>query len=162
MMFEMYFIVVDAKGDRSTVTIPIPNTVALTDLSDAVTDMAELISAVVTGGIVGAGVRIEVDVSSVVTTVAGAISDVQEKARFVFRGENGFLKSLGLPTFSEDLFVAASTAVDLTDTNVAAFVTAMTDGYTVTSTNLISPGDVRGDDLESLESAQEAWGKARR
>jgi len=161
-IFEIYVVVEDAKGDKSTVAIPIPAPTALSDIPEAVQDMTALLVPMVTGGIVGAGMRVEVDVTGVSTAVAGAVADVQEKARFVFRGANMFLKSLSIPTFPEALFVAGSNEVDITDTDVAAFVTAMEDGFLLSSTNTILPCDGRGDDLDDLVEAVEAWGKARR
>jgi len=162
MAFEIYIIVQDAKGDKSTVTVPVPTSIELTDIPEAVQDLTALIGPMLTGGIVGAGMRVEVDVSGVSTTVAGATSDIQEKAAFVFRGANNFLKRIGLPTFSEALFSAGTPYVDVTDADVAAFVTAIEDGYLLSSTNTILPCDTRGDDLEDLVEATEAWGKARR
>jgi hypothetical protein len=163
MAFEVYVIVQDAKGDKSTISIPVPSDITLTDIPEIVQDMTEFLVPMVTGGIVSAGLRVEVDVSGVSTTIAGAASDVQEKARFVFRGVNGFLKTLHIPTFLEDLFVAGTPDVDTTDVDVAAFVTVMEDGWLLDdAVTAVEPCDIRGDDLEDLVTAVEAWGKARR
>src|SRR3972149_1428064 len=101
------------------------------------------------------------DQSVISIPVPGTTADVQEKARFVFRTVGGFFKSISLPTFVESLFSAGSKDVDLTDTDVAAFVTAMIAGITVASTETVEPSDVREADITELEAASEAWGNAR-
>lgn len=162
MPFFMWFVIRDAKGDKSTVEIPIPDSVALTNLAPAVVAMTDLIADLMTGAIERAGVTLDVDISSLALPgIAGLVSDVQEKAAFAFRTVDGFIKRLTLPTVDESiLFLPGSREVDVTDTNVAAFVTAMTDGFTAGA--LIQPCDSRESDLDSLEDAREAWGRSRR
>jgi hypothetical protein len=162
MPFFMWFVVEDAKGDKSTVEIPIPSTVALAGLAPAVVGMADLISDMMTGQILRAGVTLDVDISSLgLPAIAGALSDVQEKAAFIFRTVGGYLKRVTLPTIDEGIFAAGSREVDLTNASVAAFVTAMEDGYLAGGED-IDPCDYRGDDIDALTDAREAWGRARR
>lgn len=162
MAFEAYFVVADADGETSTIAVPIPVTVTLTDIPEIVGDLGALIQPMLYGTIVTAGLRVDVDVAGFTSGVAGTLADVAEKARFVFRGANGFLKSLSLPAVAEDI-INTSGDVDLTDTDVAAFVTAMEDGFTLDDTvTTVQPCDVRGDDLVTLVEAREAWGRSRR
>lgn len=163
MAINVYVKIRDAKGDTSTVTIPIPTSTSLADAALFAAAIADLIDPLVSGGIVGAGFSVGVDLTTV-TTVPAAISDVQEKAMFVFRTINGFLKRLHLPTFEEGKFVPNSVNVDQSDPDVAAFITAMTEGIDLTSaggSGVVAPVDTRGEDLELLETAIEAWGRAR-
>lgn len=159
-MISIFFTIVDAKGDTSTVTIPFPTASPLAAITAAVPAVAALINPLVTGGLRTAGFSVEIDVP---TWGPGAIipSDVQEKAEFVFRGVNGFPKRLNLPTFDEAFFTALSKDVDLSDPDVTAFVDFMTDGITAGG-SLVQPTDIRGDDLVTLEKATENWGKRRK
>jgi hypothetical protein len=162
MALEAYFVVEDAKGDKSTIAIPFSSIGDWTEIPELVQDLADLIDPLINGGIVTAGMRLEIDVSSVTDGIADALADVQERARFVFRGENGFLKSLHLPTFLETKMVPNSADVNTADADVAAFVTALEDGITLSTLAVHQPSDNRGDDLETLVSATESWGRNRR
>jgi hypothetical protein len=163
MPVSVYYTIVDDKGDKSTVEVPLPDATALTDVEIFVEQMGLLIDPLVQGGIVGAGFRVEASVASF-TNVASTIADVQEKGRFLFRTAGNWLKSLSLPTFSDLLINPGSNTVDETDTDVAAFITAMEDGIDLSGaggSGVIQPSDYRGDDIATLEKAVEAWGNAR-
>lgn len=158
MAINVYYRISDAKNDSSTVMIPLPDTVAIADLTTYVQDLAAIIQPLVNGTLLEAGFAVGVDV--VPWNVAAGISDVQEKARFVFRTAGGWLKSLSIPSVVESIFHPGSREVNQADPAVAALVTAMVDGITV-NTNTIEPSDRRGDDLTNLVQATEAWGRAR-
>lgn len=163
MAIIAYYTVDDDKGDKSTIEIPIPSATTLSDVPLFVSAMGDLIEAIVQGGITAAGARIEVDTSGW-TDVASSVADVQEKALFVFRTALNNIKKVHLPTFPDLLFNAGSDSVDLTDTDVAAFVTAMEDGIDLTGaggTGIVQPSDYRDEDVDHLEKATEAWGKKR-
>lgn len=159
----VYFNIVDDKGDTSTVEIPFPTATALTDLPLLVTAFGALIDPLVSGGLRDAGVRFSVAVPGF-SGVAGSLSDVQEKGEFVLRTAGNFLKRLNLPTFIETLILPTSKQIDVSDTDVAAFVTALEDGINLSGaggSGVVQPCDYRGDDLATLESALENWGKRR-
>lgn len=160
MALTAYFVIEDEKGDKSTVSIPFSAIGDWTEIPEIVGDIAALIAPLITGGIVAAGMNLEIDVSGV-KPASELLSDVQEKARFVFRGVNGFLKTLHIPTFDEALIAPGTANVDLTDADVAAFVTAMEDGVTLSTLAVHQPADQRGDDLVELVTATEAWGRNR-
>jgi len=141
------------------ISIPVPGTTAVADAIDFAEAMILLIEPLLAGTLRDA--RISIGVGFTPWASALSTADVQEKARFVFRTVGGFVKSISLPTFVESLFSAGSKDVDLTDTDVAAFVTAMIDGITVASTETVEPSDVREADITELEAASEAWGNAR-
>jgi hypothetical protein len=159
MPIQTYYTLQDAKGDKSTVIVPIPDGTDFDDIIEFVQEMADLLDPLTNGTLVDAGFTMSVAFTP--WAVASAIADVQEKARFVFRTVGGFVKSLSLPTILEDIFLAGSKDVDTSDPDVAAFVTAMVDGLTLTSTNTIEPVDSRDEDLTDLNSAVEAWGRSR-
>lgn len=158
MPINVYYRIADAKNDTSTIMIPLPDSVAITDLTQYVQDIAAILQPLINGTLLEAGFAVGVNVAP--WSLAAGISDVQEKARFVFRTAGGFLKAISLPAVVESIFRPGSREVDTTDPNVAAFVTAMVDGITVNS-NTIEPVDRRGEDLTNLVQATEAWGRAR-
>lgn len=157
---DTYYRVQDAKGNTSTVTISLPGTVALADVNGFIDATAALIDSLINGKITDCGYTVNVDLPAGLSAIANAFSDVQEKARFAFRSVNRFLKAVGIPTFSETKYLANSALVDQADVSVAAFVTMMEDGITVNG-HVVQPCDIRGEDIATLESAVEAWGKAR-
>lgn len=159
MAISVVFTISDAKGDQSTFSIPIPSSVLIDDIADFAQALADLIEPLCNGAL--RDLHFTIPVPFTPWAAAASISDIQEKARFAFRTVNGFLKHVSIPTAVESIFAAGSRDVDLADTDVAAFVTAMVDGITV-NTHDVEPCDVRDEDLTELESATEAWGKARR
>lgn len=161
---SFYYTIQDSKGQTSTVEIPFLYTsltaVTVTILNAAIAAWGELIDPLVNGGLKSAGVKIEVDIATFGATAA-LVADVQEKAEFIFRTDGGWIKRLNLPTFIEDFFFPGTSNVDTTDTDVAAFITAMEDGITVSAVDF-EPTDTRGDDITEVVTATENWGKRRR
>ena len=158
MPISVFFRIQDAKGDTSTITIPIPDSTALTNVSGYVNAMSSILEDLINGTLVEAGFAVSVAVTP--WQLAAPISDVQEKARFVFRGVNGFLKSISLPAVLESIFSPGSREVNQADPAVAAFITAIVDGVEVGGED-IEATDIRGDDLTNLVQATEAWGRMR-
>lgn len=161
MAFFVFFTIADADGETSTVEIPINDTTATTVLAAFTAAVGALINPLVTGGLRKAGVRLEFDISGTWGPVAQLNSDVQEKATFAMRTAGNFPTRLSLPTFDEAFFVAGTSNVDLTDSDVQAWIDFLEDGITVSST-LVQPTDYREDDIVDVESAYEDWGKRRR
>lgn len=158
MPISVFYRVQDAKGDTSTITIPIPDGTLITNVAGYVTAMSSILEDLINGTLVEAGFAVTVPVTP--WALAAPISDVQERARFVFRGINGFLKSISLPSVIESIFSPGSREVNRADPAVAAFVTAIVDGITVSGAD-IEAVDIRGDDLTNLVQATEAWGRMR-
>lgn len=159
---ELFYTVIDGKGQKSRVTFPctVPT---LDDALLAVGAVGELLDPLLTGGIVDAGFTMKADTATF-STAAALLSDVQEGARFVWSTALNFLKSVRLPTFDEALIVESSTAVDLDDTDVFALVTAVTDGIDLSglgSIGLATFTTTHAEDLVDLQSAVEDWGKNR-
>jgi len=161
MAIFAYFNIIDSKGDVSRVEIPFPSGTVLGAVVDAMDDIADLIQAMVAGGLQSAGISFEVDVSATWGAVAGLAADVQEKAEFVFNTAGGYLKRLNIPTVLESIFNPGSAEVDLGNSSVEAFIDFMEDGI-VSGAETITPSDYRGADVLTLRSAKENWGKRRR
>lgn len=164
MAMYIRYSIADAKGDTSEVEIPFPDSTDVVDLLAQVGPIAQLLNAIVTGGLVRASVTVDLDLSATGPAgfggwgpVASLASDVQEKAEFVFRTVLGNIKRINLPTIDEDIIAINSREVDMADAGVQAFITMMEDGI-----GDVEPSDQRGEDLFTLVAATENWGKRRR
>lgn len=169
MPYFIYFNVEDDGGDTSMIEIPFKSTTAITDLPKLVPAFAALLNPLIQGGLKNAGFRVEIGGSpGSWGPLPGALSDVQEKAEFVFKTASSvgnFIKRISLPAIIDSIIGTHTKQVDLTDTDVAAFVTAMEDGVDLTSaggSGVVQPCDVHEDDLTAIQGAVEAWGKRRK
>jgi hypothetical protein len=154
---ETFYRIKDGKGQTSMVTIPIPSTTDSGDIADFTTAMAGLLDDLIHGGIDSIGFSLPVDWTA---QIPDAASDVQEAARFSFRTVGNFIKKVVIPAIWENKFVAGSTLVNQAETNVAAWLTAMTGGLSVNG-HQVRPCNAHEEDIESLDVAVEAWGRAR-
>lgn len=165
-MSRLNLVIADADGDKSV--MPIDFSGAFTgDIVGLAENAWALVNPLVNGQLVGASVTLEADISGFVNAAAAAISDVQEKAEFVFGTiGNEFLKRISIPTFIETLFTGsgAGKTVDVTNTDVAAFITAIENGIDDGGGTPveINPTTSHGEDLFGFVSAKQAWGKERR
>jgi hypothetical protein len=152
----------DAKGAKGTTTINIPDATAYADALEFASALAQLFANMTTGRLMAVGIHISVDVSGLASNTLGANSDVEEGAKFSWLTVGDFRASNRIPTFDEALIVAASKQVDVTDADVAQFVSYMTDGFTATSTNVVLPVDYRNADINDLISALEDFVTSRK
>ena len=160
---EIYYTIQDGKGDKSKMAFPC----TLPDYSDiplVAVALGELIDPLVSGGIVDVGFGVKVDTPTL-TSIANLASDVQEGARFVWRTVTGFFKSSRMPTVVETIFNEGEPSVDLTNTDVFNFNSAITDGFDTGllggSVGLATFGTTRSEDRVALEGAAEDWGRNR-
>lgn len=151
------FVIQDEKGAKSTVTVNIPSDTLLADAAEFAGEVAEDIDAAITGQITGISMSYPVAVPGTCKASPVAGSDIEEGALFLWTTAGGFATRFRLPTFDEDLIVAGSRLVDLTDGAIVALVGTMEDGQTMTSTNDVLPCDYREDDIVSLEAAYESF-----
>lgn len=164
-MSVVNLVIEDADGDVSSVGVDFSG--AFTgDVTGLISALWALVNPLVNGKLVGGSVTLEADITSYVNVAAAAISDVQEKAQFVFQSIDGFLKNISLPTFVETLFTnsGAGKTVDLTNADVIAFVTAMESGWDDNGGTpvTVTPTTSHGEDIFSLKEARQSWGKNRR
>lgn len=157
-------------GDRpgtSIISVEIPTATTPANAIAFARGLADITAPLMVGGIIGAGVTFEVDLSSLsLDEVGTALADVQERAVFAFRTAAAKIKRIGIPTFNENLFTGAGaySSVDLTDTDVQAFVTAMEDGIDVSGyggTGTVAPVDTNNSDLVTLETATQDFSSRR-
>lgn len=165
MAFVVLYTIEDEKGISSTTEVNVPGTASFDNAAVFAVEMAQLINALIRGAIRRVGLAFLVDISGAGLRAAPlADSDVEEGARFQFRTANGFYTGLRIPTFDEAKIVAASRDVDLADSDVAAFVTAMTTGINLIpagGTGTLQPSDKREEDIVSLTEAKEQFVSSR-
>lgn len=167
MPITIFARVEDAGGPRgpeiSTVSMELDPTTTIANVAPAVRAFAQLIDPLIAGRITAAGFTFEVDLTGLgLTQITSVLADVQEKATFAFRTAGGFIKRISLPTFNETLFVGvgAQHEVDLTDSDVAAFIDAMEDGIDVSGTGgtgVVGVVDSRDEDLTELIYANQTF-----
>jgi len=168
MATTIFYTIADADGDQSVISIPVD--ILSTHDGDAFLFAIEygwdIINPLLNGQLVNAGITIEVDIGDFTNAAAAAISDVQEKAEFVYRAVGGFIKRISLPTFIETFFTGAGAGseVDVTQSQVTAFNTLITDGFeeALVSTEPLTPTTDHGEDIETFVKGFQAWGKNRR
>ena len=163
-MSTLNLVIEDGDGDKSI--IPIDFSGGFTgDILGLLENAWAIVNPLVTGRLAGASVTLEADISGFVNAAASALSDVQEKATFVFRSVEGYLKTISIPTVLETIFTGsgAGKTVDLTNTDVAAFVTMMTDGVDDGGGTPveINPTTSHGEDIAAVVRGHQSWGKNR-
>lgn len=168
MATTIFYTVADGDNDPSIISIPVA---FLDSLDGAAMAFAveygwDIINPLLNGTLINAGITIQVDIADFTNAAAAAISDVQEKAEFVFRAVGGFIKRITLPTFIETFFTGsgAGKEVDVTQASVTAFNTLMTDGFheALVSTEPLTPVTDHGEDITTYVEGHQAWGKNRR
>lgn len=167
MGLVLFYTVEDADGDKSKIEIPVDDSVFALDTASFVIGAGwDIINPLVNGTLVTAGFTIEVDIAGFTNAAAAVISDVQEKAEFVYRATTGLIKRISLPTFIETFFTNAGAGkdVDTSQSAVAAFNTMMLDGIpdALVAPQYVTPVNVHGDDLDVFVAGHQAWGKNRR
>lgn len=168
MATTIFYTIADADNDQSVISIPVSfvDTLDGAALAYAIGYGWPIINALVNGTLVNAGITVEVDISGFTNAAADALSDVQEKAEFVYRAVGGFIKRISLPTFIETFFTGSGSGkeVDVTQSAVTAFNTLITDGFheALVSTDPLTPTTDHGEDVTNYIEGHQAWGKNRR
>jgi len=170
MTTTLFYTVADADGDASTVTIPIDDTnLTLANAAQVVSSGWSAINALINGQLLTAGFTVEADISGFINAAADVLSDVQEKAEFVFRTANGFVKRIGLPCFDETMFTGGGSGkeVDTAQSAVATFITRITDGLPnvvvpAAPADYCQPSSAHGEDIDTFVEGHQMWGRSRR
>lgn len=168
MATTIFYTIEDADGDQSVISIPVAflDTIDGAGLAYAIGYGWPIINALISGHLVNAGITIQVDISGFTNAAADVLSDVQEKAEFVYRSVGNFIKRISLPTFTETFFTGsgAGKEVDVTQSAVTAFNTLITGGFheALASVNPLTPTTDHGEDIVTFIKGHQAWGKNRR
>jgi len=167
-MIQFFYTIEDADGDKSTITLDAED-VDLAggfDAAFAIEFAWDIINPLINGRLISAGMTVLIPIADFTNAAAAAISDVQEKATFVFRSAENFIKKISLPTFIETFFTGAGAGkeVDLTQSAVTAFRDMVLGGIEdalvdATPTELTTS---HGEPLTVFEAGYQDWGKNRR
>jgi len=168
MASTIFYTIADGDNDLSVISIPV-SFASIIDgdgMAFAVEYGWDIINPLLNGTLVKAGITVEVEIAGFTNVAAAVISDVQEKAEFVFNAVGGFIKRISLPTFIETFFTGAGAGkeVDITQAAVTAFNTLITDGFeeALVSTDPLTPITDHGEDITSFLEGHQAWGRNRR
>ena len=151
----------DAPGSESIVRWHMPNNTEIGTFQTFIQHTVTLIDAIVKGKVMNVSIGIGVDLPGGLKSAPDANSDVEEGARFIFNALNGGSFRVRLPTFDEAKFSSGTDLVNTADTDVAAFVTQMVTGETITLQDQ-HPSAADESDLVSLESARSAFTRERK
>jgi hypothetical protein len=153
---SIFVTIMDAPGSESIVKISLPNNSEIASAKVFARNTVTLIDALVKGKITNLSLGLGVDLPGGLKSAADALSDVEEGARFIFAAANGGSTTMRLPTFDEAKMVSATDLVDTADTDVAAFVTQIVDGQTI-SLQAEHPSAADESDIVALTSARSAF-----
>jgi hypothetical protein len=157
---------IDYKGEKSSTRVKCPTGLDLADLGLFAIELGKLMIPLINGNFAGISYTINLDLADLGSQgeiTSGA--DVEEGARFSFDTAEGLMTTLRIPTFDEALIDGNTRNVDTADTDVAAFITAMTDGIDlvgVGGSGTVQPSNVHGSDISALSKALENFVSGRR
>jgi len=152
--------VVDAKGKASKTRIFAPTTMTVAQVQTwgvAVAGwIADLSQAQVTR--VSVCLPVDITVGNTLKTVANALSDVGQKALFIWNSVlAGFKLKFNMPAFDESKITANDETVYQADAAVAAFVTAVETGFSTTNDGTVYITNSRGNNVDTLDYAVEKF-----
>jgi hypothetical protein len=148
--------IMDAPGSESVVRFHVPNNSEIGNFKTFAQNVAGFIDALIKGKITNVSIGIGVDLPGGIKSTADALADVEEGARFIFNAANGGTFRMRLPTFDEAKMTTGTDLVNTADTDVAAFLTEMINGETI-SLQAEHPSAADESDLVSLASAKSAF-----
>jgi hypothetical protein len=149
----------DAKNKTSFTRVHVPTGFTIAQYITFAQDLAEAAKAITTGRITGVSVNFGLSLAgATLTNVQNVLADVSSKALFQFTSAIAGLRAkFFIPTFDEDNLVTIGTDdIDVADVGVAAFITAIEDGYALTGGQM-TPRDKRGNDLVTNNISRELF-----
>lgn len=144
---------VDRDKNRSTVSFHVPTSVTVGSLADQMN--SSLLPAI--GGISDAVIESWSITQSATDHAAASLapesSDVERKGVFSFRAANGAAFVCQVPSIKNTVVIDETNIIDRDDTDVAAFITAVTDPGLL---ELGKPATYLGSDIVQLDKARKA------
>lgn len=153
----------DAKGKTTSFSVNFPDNVDVPLVTgDFMRSTAQLIDPLIGGKFVDASASINVNLDGVTLKDAPILGcDVEEGATFSWRSTAGAPTVMRLPTFDEEFGLETGSAVDLSATDVNAFVQRILEGDTQGLTT-VRFADSHGNNISALKSAKENFKKSRK
>lgn len=148
----------DAKGKTATTEVKVPTGISIANMVEFAKEMAVLIDAVTRGVITSVLIGIGVDISALsLASNPFSDADVEEKGVYQLGTEGGFYTTIAIPCHDDDDTVDGSDAIDTADTDIAAFIAALTGGIELTDTSVVEPCDAREDDVTTIVWSRERF-----
>lgn len=160
---QLIYTVIDDSGERGTYSMNLQIGFSLSQFGEFAASMATLTDALLSGKIESAEICFGVDISGLTSNTALSSSDVEEYAAFKFATVDNLPVNVNIPGIDELIVASGSDDIDLSNADVAAFVSAMENGLATTD-GTIQATDVGEKDVDVLVHARErmrASGKRR-
>jgi len=151
---------VDGEGEKSFTKIHVPTGFTIAQYTEFAQAMGQLLANLSDGAITGASFCVGINLSgATIKALVTTGADIAQKAMFGFGTIlAGFRTKLKLPAFRTALITSGSDSVNQAHADIVAFTSAMENGIVVTG-GTISPTDLRGNDVDSLNYARELFRK---
>jgi len=151
---------IDGEGETSFTKVHVPTGFTIAQYTEFAQSMGQLMANITDGAITGASFCVGIDLSgATIKALVTTGADIAQKALFGFgTALAGFRTKLKLPAFRTALITSGSDAVNQAHADIVAFDAAMENGIVVTG-GTVSPCDLRGNDIDSLNYARELFRK---
>lgn len=146
----------DENGLISHVHVEFPDAMSFAQVEEAGGVFTDLVKTLTIGG-VGPYTVMYRGYSPTGQQYKSSYSDNQEKALFLFRTEGEFACKRYIPAIDESKMIPNTGMLDLTDADVAAFLSAMTDGVVLSDLSVATPVDYRGKRLAKVVLGEEVF-----
>jgi hypothetical protein len=145
---EITFGIRDNDNDYAEFSAYVPTGLTFAQYQEFAQTKAELVNPLVLGAWDDiAKLKIAVDISALTGNVAGAASDVEQISAFQAVDASGNQTRINIPATVETQIAVGSDALDITDTDVAAFIAALEDGIDIGGSVIIQPSTYAEADL---------------
>lgn len=147
----------DADGDSATTSVRVLDTTTIAQANGFTVGWLQEVDGVIAGVIRSVLAFLRIDISALTGNLVGDTSDVEHIGKFSFRTGINTKVLVNVPALAEiALGTTTSDILDPVQVDVAAFLTAMEDGISVTGA-LIQPCDVGEEDIVDHNFLREAF-----
>lgn len=154
---EIVGTVEDSDGDTATTLVRINDDATIAGMQGFAEAFYAAMGVLMHGAIIAANAVLRPSTSGLTSNTALAGSDIHRQGKFEFITAEGNRVKMNLPALAESVGQGAGQdSLDMSDTEVAAFLSAMENGITV-SGQLVRPCDIAGDSLVDTLFAREAF-----
>jgi len=153
---ELIATIRDDGGDDATTSIKLVHTRTKAQVQGFGVGWAAALDNLIDGIIQKVMAFIGVDVSGLASNSNFSTSDVEDVGAFQFRTADNQPVKVNIPCFDESKVIAGSKVIDQTDSDVADFITMMTEGLAVTG-GTIQATDIGSVLVDHIVLSKERW-----
>jgi len=151
----------DGSGHYSYPSIHVPDTATITDITEIGQQFATLMDDVMDGVVLAISSTQRVALPGGLDVVL-ATSDVEKGGLLLMQTALGTTSRLRIPTLKEAVISSGSDDINLEQTEMAALVTLLEDGFTTSDTGLVQIVEYRGEDITNVLSGAEDFQRTRK